>query len=54
MTYFTLDDVKSLAREDGYPVDSKPYSYADDQLLKQYLFFKYQISEDFRKIARGI
>ena len=54
MTYFTLDDVKSLAREDGYPVDSKPYSYADDQLLKQYLFFKYQISEDFRKIKSCI
>lgn len=50
MTYFTLDDVKSLARKDGWSVDDQPYSYADDTTLKAYILFKYQIDEDFEKI----
>lgn len=50
MTYFTLDDVKSLARADGWSVDDKPYSYADDTTLKAYILFKYQIDEDYEKI----
>lgn len=50
MSYFTLDDVKQLAYKDGWNVDNKPYSYADDTVLKAYLLFKYQISEDFERI----
>ena len=54
MTYFTLDDVKTLAREDGWSVDDKPYSYADDSILKAYLLFKYQITEDYEKIKLAV
>lgn len=54
MTYFTLDDVKNLAREDGWSVDDKPYSYADDSILKAYLLFKYQITEDYEKIKLAV
>ena len=54
MTYFTLDDVKNLAREDGWSVDDKPYSYADDNILKAYILFKYQISEDYEKIKTAV
>lgn len=50
MSYFTLDDLKSLARNDGWAVDDQPYSYADDTVLKAYILFKYQIQEDFEKI----
>lgn len=54
MTYFTLDDVKNLAREDGWSVDDKPYSYADDSILKAYILFKYQITEDYEKIKLAV
>lgn len=50
MSYFTLDDVKQLAHADGWNVDDKPYAYADDTVLKAYLLFNYQISEDFERI----
>lgn len=54
MTYFTLDDVKNLAREDGWSVDDKPYSYADDTILKSYILFRYQISEDYERIKTAV
>lgn len=54
MTYYTLNDLKSMAKAKGYNFDSLPWRKCDWPIADQYLQYEKQINTTYRRLLLDI